>query len=503
MTVAAEPLSQRVRLVLLDAAGACVEASDGERLRHLANRLDEPLRLALAGLVKAGKSTLLNALLAERIAATDAAECTKIVTSYEYGDAPEARAVLPDGSTRPVRLITSEGVISLDSQGIQADDVRTIAVRLPRSPLRRLTIIDTPGIGSLSTQFSRRTEEFLRLETADEPADAVVFLMRQAHETDVRFLDAFRDLNLATAAPVNAIGALSRADEVAPGRSDSLDVAALVAHGYRREQRLRTLVQTVLPISGLLAETGATLQDDEFVALARLAQLPGDDVAALMSTVDAFAADDAACPVPAEQRQDLLRRLGMFGLRLSTALIASKQVTSRGGLADELVGRSGVTELRRVLTSQFTERAGLLKAQTALRAVEASLDRMPASAADRLRQEVERITSSAHGFAELRLLNALRIGDVPIDDDRRESMETLLGAEGGSVRQRLRLPEDATDKDVRTSVADQLTFLRRLSESPIAEPAVKRAAQTLRRTCEGLIASDQKGQKLSPGAANA
>ena len=47
-------------------------------------RLDEPLRVAIAGRVKAGKSTLLNALVGERLAATDAGECTRIVTWYRH-----------------------------------------------------------------------------------------------------------------------------------------------------------------------------------------------------------------------------------------------------------------------------------------------------------------------------------------------------------------------------------------------------------------------------------
>ncbi|MSX07522.1 MAG: Isoniazid-inducible protein iniC, partial [Actinobacteria bacterium] len=41
-------------------------------------RLDEPLRVALAGSLKAGKSTLLNSLVGQDIAPTDATECTKV-----------------------------------------------------------------------------------------------------------------------------------------------------------------------------------------------------------------------------------------------------------------------------------------------------------------------------------------------------------------------------------------------------------------------------------------
>ena len=70
-------------------AGSARRAAEGtphvDAVDAVTQRLDEPLRVAIAGRVKAGKSTLLNALIGERLAATDAGECTRIVTWYRHG----------------------------------------------------------------------------------------------------------------------------------------------------------------------------------------------------------------------------------------------------------------------------------------------------------------------------------------------------------------------------------------------------------------------------------
>ena len=68
-----------------------VYADDPRAIKALqghAQRLAEPLRIAIAGMVKAGKSTLLNAIIGEEIAPTDTGECTRIVTWYRYGHTP-------------------------------------------------------------------------------------------------------------------------------------------------------------------------------------------------------------------------------------------------------------------------------------------------------------------------------------------------------------------------------------------------------------------------------
>jgi replication fork clamp-binding protein CrfC len=58
------------------------------QLHRNAGRLNEPMRIALAGTLKSGKSTLVNALVGEDIAPTDATEATRIVTRFRHGPTP-------------------------------------------------------------------------------------------------------------------------------------------------------------------------------------------------------------------------------------------------------------------------------------------------------------------------------------------------------------------------------------------------------------------------------
>ena len=87
-----DPLTASVADLLRAATAAATGPESAAQLVELSDRLGGPLRVAIAGKIKAGKSTLLNALLGEELAPTDAGECTKIVTWYRRGDDPE---VLP------------------------------------------------------------------------------------------------------------------------------------------------------------------------------------------------------------------------------------------------------------------------------------------------------------------------------------------------------------------------------------------------------------------------
>jgi hypothetical protein len=461
-------------------------------LRDLAGRLDQPLRVAIAGRVKAGKSTLLNALVGERVAATDAGECTRIVTLYSDGVGYRVWLHPREGTPRQVPFTRNGGETSFELGGYQVEDLAYARVEFPSRRLQRMTLIDTPGIASLSTETSDRTHRFLSRDTVTESsADAVLYLMRHLHSSDVHFLEAFHDRAFVGTAPVNAIGVLSRADEIGAGRTDATTLARLIARRHRRDPRVRALVQTVVPVAGLLGQTAATLREDEYAALRQIADEDADAVEDLLLSADRFVSERRALLVGAGQRRALLDRLGIFGVRVSIALIQSGQVRSATELADDLRQRSGLPELESVLLSQFAERGAVIKAYQALQAVEEAASGGTRSGSARLRRTAEEILASAHEFEELRLLNDLRTGAFDLDDDRREHMEALLGANGGAVRIRLELPADAPAEEAYRGLLTELDRWAQLSESPFADRQMQRTAAVLRRTCEGLLVAPE------------
>jgi hypothetical protein len=474
---------------LLAAAIEVYAGTEGEeRLRIAQERLREPLRVAIAGKVKAGKSTLLNALVGQELAPTDAGECTKVVTWYR--DAPTYRVQLRPKKGEPVQVPFQheDGAINVDLANFDAEDLESIDIDWPSPALRRMTLIDTPGIASLSTDVSQRTKAFLTPgEDEVTAADAVLYLMRHVHSEDVRFLEAFHDEELAQATPINAIGILSRADELGVARTDAITTAQRIADRYRTDPKMRTLCQTVVPVAGLLAQSAQGLREDEFKALAAIAGGPRDATAEMLLTVDRFTDPDLTSPITGVEREHLLYRFGLYGVRVATVLIRDGLAKSAPELARELLARSGLDELRSILESQFGGRSGLLKARSALLAIEAVVSEWPREGADRLSLEVERIQAGAHELAEIRLLNALRAGNVPLKDDVLLEAERLLGAEGTDVRSRLGLAVDADARAAADALTAAITRWQRRAESPMASREASDAARVLVRTCEGLI----------------
>lgn len=347
--------------------------------------LREPLRVAVAGRVKSGKSTLVNALLHEQVAPTAYGECTKVVTWFREGFPPSARLVFHGGQQR--RLPFAGGRLP-EALGVEPTDLERVDVELSNDALSAYTVIDTPGLASGNDQYSAATRRTLavglgvrgrqdedeadlsqRTESAASQADALVFVFNGAmREDEVAVLDDFRThLGGMRSSAVNTVAVLNQADKLGEDDEDPLEAAERQARRY--SEQLGARAAAVIPTIALLAETveGGLLTEADVVALQGVAALGAGEREALLMSVAWFI--ERPAEVATSERRRLLDRLGLYGIRRCLGWI-DEGATTAGALRPRLRAASGIAQLHGLLTDLFARRADVLKAAQALEHLE-------------------------------------------------------------------------------------------------------------------------------------
>jgi len=456
----------------------------------IAERLSGPLRIAIAGRVKAGKSTLLNALVGERLAPTDAGECTKIVSRYRRGAGYEVVARMRDGRVEPLGFSRSEGALDIRLGALAEADIETIDVSWPTSALAEITLIDTPGLASINDENSRRTREFLEADIEHpSDADAVIYLIRHAHRTDISFLDAFMDRSVTAASPVNAVAVLSRSDEIGGGRLDAMESASRIARRYESDPQLSALCAAVVPMAGLLAETGLTLREDEVASLRVLASTDDALLTTMLLSADHFC-EISSSNLTVEIRRDLLGRLGLFGIRLALQEMRSGRASTAATLGPILVEHSGLVELRRLLARHFGPRARVLQARTALaslRNVCRSLRESDPALAGEIQRDLERIEVSTVEFAQVRGAHLISTGAVALSAEERAELEPIVAGRVGA--EALGLAAATANEEVRAAAISAIGRWRTRAGDPLADPAKLEICDVAIRTLERVYAA--------------
>ena len=484
------PLSASVATLCDEMAGR-IGPEAGGQLRQISDRLGEPLRVAIAGRLKAGKSTLVNALIGRRVAPTAVGECTRVVTRFRYGTADRVDVVARDGRRHSLPL-DDDGMIP-QRLGVPASRVAYVDVTLTSEKLRDLTVVDTPGLASADTMVSARAEEAVGVSTAPFDADidadsasevaaaeAVVYVFTQAvRADDLRALDAFRDASARLASsPINALGVFGKADTLVGGAGDPWPVAGPLA--AQQAGLLARTVSDVVPVIGLLAETAEAgrLTAADGAALRALAALPAGDLRLMLASVDLFRGRPAA--VPAEQRERLLTRLDLYGIGFALAQLAADPQLSTGELVRRLGEASGFPRLRHTLDQAFRWRADAIKAGWAL----GRLERMAGHSRDdhdreALRDAVEGLLRDP-AYHRLRLLDAAQrvaTGAVPLPAGWEAELTRL--ATSDDPRWILRLPQAGADELAAAATAAANRW--RVYAVAGAGPAQSRVAQVAHR----------------------
>jgi replication fork clamp-binding protein CrfC len=487
--------SDRVRAILAGTVKAYRNDpaySQRQDVRHeldrIGGRLNQPIRIALAGTLKAGKSTLVNALVGEDIAPTDATEATRIVTWFRNGATPKVTANHRGGRRTNVPIARDPGLggLTFDFASLDPVDVVDLDVEWPAAELVDATIIDTPGTSSLNRDVSERTLRLLVPDDGVPRVDAVIFLLRTLNAADIALLRQIGTLVGGASGALGVIGVASRADEIGAGRIDAMLSAKDVASRFTTEMDRTGICQAVVPVSGLLALTARTLRQSEFVALEKLSGVDAAELAKAMLSVDRFVREDSQLPVDAATRSALLERFGMFGIRISIAVLRAG-IGDSVALADELLERSGLIALRDVIDQQFAQRSDLLKAHTALLSLRQLVEANPIYATPYILADIDPLLADTHAFEELRLLSQLRSRPTTLNDEEMISLRRIIGGSGTDATSRLGLQPDGPYDGPRAAFSAAQRWRRR-ADHPLNDPFTSRVCRAAVRSAEAMVA---------------
>ncbi|GAA1250131.1 dynamin family protein [Prauserella halophila] len=504
-------------------------------LAEVLRRLEAPLQVAVAGRIKSGKSTLVNALIGRRVAPTDVGECTRLVTRFQYGTVDRIEVVFTDGS-KQVQPFAPDGGIPAEL-GVDIESVSHIEAYLTNAVLRDMTVIDTPGLGSLDTSSVARTQQALgaarlsgSLSDGDEPAaagsagispgagpspgadgaggsgdtagsdadaldetsrsalvgaEAVLYVVTQGiRADDQQALAAFTAATASReAGPVNAIAVLNKADTIPPESVEGADGdvwRAATTLAEKQASLLRPRVADVLPVIGLLAESTETgaFTDTEADALRTLAGLDDGDLEVMLVSADIFTTWE--CDVPAGVRVRLLEKLDLFGIRRAIDVIRADEQVTVGALHRRLLDVSGLDAVHRRLSSVFAARADGIKAAAALASITAfAHDSGDQAERQRVHDAIEVLLARPEAH-QLRLLEALTLvtsGAVDMPQDLTD--EVLRVGSSADIAAQLGMPGAPAD-DLSAFALERAGWWRSFASFG-ATPAQARVAHVVHR----------------------
>ena len=133
-------------------------------LDKLISHTSEPLILVVMGSFSTGKSSFINALLGEEIAAVEEKPTTAVVTKFCYGQQDKLLLHFRDGkvqSATPQEFTRMTAVNNEEKLNEVHEKLDYVERQMPLEILKQVSIIDSPGLNDLKEKRSEATERFV------------------------------------------------------------------------------------------------------------------------------------------------------------------------------------------------------------------------------------------------------------------------------------------------------------------------------------------------------
>lgn len=336
-----------------------------ERLLHVA---ETPFTLAVVGQMRAGKSSLLNALVGTDLAVVDVNETTATINLFKYGQGDKTKRFCVNWKDRPAEEFDLKEIRRWVGVSDEAAATNSLEFFADSEYLRTANIVDTPGTRSAIQDHTDALNAFLAKKRDGETrrlggdADAILYVVPPvARESDEDLLRDFESTTrLPGSSPYNSMAVVHK--------WETLEADDPHAEALRKAERIAKamvgLVSVVIPVSAPLGNAAEKFDASFWKIVMNLAantpaQVLDDMVLDEQDFKDAF----PKCSVSAQDRREL-----RFKFHLPWPCLKFIIQTARNkspGNCDELrqIIRqiSGLQQLRDELQTRFFARSEVIK----------------------------------------------------------------------------------------------------------------------------------------------
>lgn len=466
-----------------------------QNIEEITNRLNEPLRVAVVGIMKAGKSTLMNSLLKEKILFTGKVTTTYTVTWFKYGDTPELEVVFRDGRSKRASVDELEKWTTWNAVKKNSDinNVQHVIIYYPNEILKQIELIDTPGINSIGKTDSDNTEQAIIGQAEKDTikhvslADAVLYtFVRTAGSVDRDFLERFQGnaFTLKTT-PINGLGILSQSDILWNIFSESdisaIEAGKVVTDELRKNPTINRLVYDILPTSCLMEEGAVSMTDEDWNLIYSMSNIDNDDFIGLIFNTSTFIYKDQTKKERKEQqdfpekvreyigtsvqRERLIQMLSQYGLYEFVKY--ARQGKTKEEIVELSYELSGIKTVFKMLETHFGGKAFLIKVDTMLKYFKRELnftkqntqDDVLTNICDNILSDIDDIETTSLGFKELSALQDYYNGKITFSiSEEEEDFKQIVGEYGKSCEAKLGVNDALTTSELKTIAYEKVKY---------------------------------------------